>query len=109
MENIQAHRHAQKLNRAAANAENMANLRKVSREQDSFKRPFQVQLLSELSAILTALMLPKNQPLNASMCKYYGHIIDKKNWGKGSPNCQDCGAVIKSKDELRGSTPKPQK
>ncbi|MBY0548425.1 MAG: hypothetical protein K2W95_14100 [Candidatus Obscuribacterales bacterium] len=106
MENIQAHRHAQKVRSVAANAENMASLRKVSREQENCERPFHVRVLAELSAIATAFMLPKNQHLNASMCKYYGHIIDKKNWGKGSPNCQDCGAVIKSKDELRGSTAK---
>lgn len=102
MENTHTYRNAEKSKRVAAKAEKMATLRKLATEQVECKRPVHVNILAQLSEIATVFILPK-QRLNTSMCKYYGHVIDRENWGKGLPNCHDCGVVIKSKDELRGS------
>lgn len=41
-----------------------------------------------------------------SMCKYYGHVIDRKNWTQSLPRCADCNVEINSRDQLRTSQEK---
>lgn len=83
------------------------SLREAVISNESTKQPLLGSLLTRvvnvLSGAFTALFPP---PKANSMCKYYGHIVDKKNWGKGLPNCLDCGKQIHSRDELRGSNVK---
>ena len=38
-------------------------------------------------------------------CTTYGHVL-KAGWAGERPLCADCGAVINTLDEVRGSTPK---
>ncbi|MBY0547439.1 MAG: hypothetical protein K2W95_09120 [Candidatus Obscuribacterales bacterium] len=52
------------------------------------------------SSLKASWLVPKVQN---SMCKYYGHKIDHKNWSKGLPRCSECNAQIKDSKDLRNA------
>lgn len=56
-------------------------------------------LCQRISHFFLLLMPPA--PKN-SMCKYYGHVVDNKNWPMGQlPRCSDCGVKISGTQNLR--------
>ena len=53
-----------------------------------------------VDALFCAPVLSRNN----SMCKYYGHVIEK-NWSGHLPTCTDCGTKVTSPDQLRKASP----
>jgi hypothetical protein len=41
-----------------------------------------------------------------SQCQMYGHVRPSGSWSGPYPKCAECGTVITSEDELRGSSAK---
>ena len=39
-----------------------------------------------------------------AMCENYGHTADLASWTEHLPKCLDCGKIIQSRNELRGSS-----
>ncbi len=53
-------------------------------------------------SVMDALVPPVKK---YAMCDNYGHIADLSSWTDHLPKCSDCGKVIHSRNELRGSVP----
>ncbi len=57
--------------------------------------------LSILFSSLAMFLFPVRK--RHAMCENYGHEIDHRSWGMGSPRCRDCNKEITSSTDLRTS------
>lgn len=81
----------------------MSRCRKMSGV--NYRKPLLQRIRSTVADGLTRTMqffTFHSQP-KSSMCKNYGHRIDKKNWKYGLPKCEDCGVSIETPADLRRS------
>lgn len=84
--------------------DNLIALRNCDLQQNSTQKML-AQALGALNSTIASLFAfgPKKVQ---SMCKYYGHVVDKKSWQGGFPRCEDCGCQITNPDQLRKATSK---
>lgn len=86
-----------------------ATLRKLQCEPSAanvstFQRCIHI-LKSVVNDLISVSATSNSKCLSNSMCKYYGHIINHRNWKTGLPRCQDCGIEISSPSMLRKAQP----
>lgn len=68
----------------------------------SVRRLF-ARLSDSISGTFKGMLAPPTKKVY--QCTTYGHVL-KPGWEGERPLCMDCGAVINSLDEVRGSSPK---
>jgi hypothetical protein len=90
---------------AAANTESKQLRERFAvehREVFSMERFFS-ELYNELLFHLVRMFPPAK---TNSMCKYYGHVVNREAWHTGLPSCIDCGKTIRCPSELRTASPR---
>lgn len=86
--------------RPAVRALRVTAARQYASNGPSLQATFANLWQSVVSSLKASLLVPRVQN---SMCKYYGHKIDHKNWSKGLPRCSECNAQIKDSKDLRNA------
>ena len=81
--------------------DNLSALKAAELRGDTVRKTV-FQLLCDISAAMANLWAPKRAKVN-SMCKYYGHVIDRSQWKDYLPKCADCGSEISDSSQLRKS------
>jgi hypothetical protein len=83
------------------------HLRAVTCANKSKTQPLHQRVASCFRNLATAIIALPTPGMKNSMCTYYGHVIDEKNWNSGLPKCDDCGKQVNGIEDLRKSSTKP--
>jgi hypothetical protein len=88
--------------RTATRTQKLATLRRV--EQSGRSINLVARLASSINAFLNDLRsFFAWKPQSKSMCVNYGHVFDRRTARGQANRCDDCGVLIESLDQLRGS------
>jgi hypothetical protein len=89
-------------NRNASKTQQLATLRRIGRERQPGN------ILGSLARAMNALVNDLRsffawKPKSNSMCANYGHVFDRRTARGQANRCDDCGELIQSLDQVRGT------
>lgn len=86
--------------------QNLNSMKANSGVKPGFGKQLQLVIEGLLSDVSSFLGFVASKSTKNNMCKYNGHVVNKKSWTGRYPTCEECGCEVTDSVHLRMTNPR---